>query len=58
MMACTTCHETDKGGKIAASGKEWAHKTCKGCHEEKNTGPTNAVSAAINNISGNRADAE
>jgi len=40
MMACTTCHETDKGGKIAALGKDWAHKTCKGCHEEKKMGPT------------------
>jgi cytochrome c553 len=26
-MACTKCHETDKGGKIAALGKDWAHKT-------------------------------
>jgi len=39
-MACTTCHETDKGGKIAALGKEWAHKTCKGCHADKGKGPT------------------
>jgi len=40
MMACTTCHETDKGGKIASLGKDWAHKTCKGCHADKNKGPT------------------
>jgi cytochrome c553 len=40
MMACTTCHETDKGGKIPALGKDWAHKTCKGCHADKNKGPT------------------
>ena len=39
-MACTTCHESAKGGKIAALGKDWAHKTCKGCHEEKKMGPT------------------
>ena len=39
-MACTTCHETDKGGKIAALGKDWAHKTCKGCHADKGKGPT------------------
>ena len=39
-MACTTCHESDKGGKIAALGKDWAHKTCKGCHEDKKMGPT------------------
>jgi cytochrome c553 len=40
MLACTTCHESDKGGKIAALGKDWAHKTCKGCHTEKGKGPT------------------
>jgi type 1 fimbria pilin len=40
VMACTTCHETDKGGKIAALGKDWAHKTCKGCHADKKMGPT------------------
>ncbi|MCM0080914.1 cytochrome c family protein [Geomonas sp. Red32] len=39
-MACTACHENDKGGKIAALGKDWAHKTCKGCHSEKGKGPT------------------
>ena len=39
-MKCTNCHETDKGGKIADLGKDWAHKTCKGCHEEKKMGPT------------------
>ena len=33
-MACTNCHETDKGGKIAELGKDWAHKTCKGCHSD------------------------
>ena len=39
-MACTNCHETDKGGKIAELGKDWAHKTCKGCHTDKGKGPT------------------
>lgn len=35
---CKICHE--KGpGKIEGFGKDWAHKTCKGCHAEKN-GPT------------------
>ncbi|WP_129125049.1 cytochrome c7 [Geomonas oryzae] len=38
-MKCTNCHETDKGGKIADLGKDWAHKTCKGCHTEKGKGP-------------------
>ena len=36
---CTSCHESDKGGKIAGLGKDWAHKTCKGCHEEMKKGP-------------------
>ena len=36
---CKTCHE--KGpGKIEGFGKDWAHKTCKGCHETKKLGPT------------------
>ncbi len=36
---CKICHE--KGpGKIEGFGKDWAHKTCKGCHAEKNAGPT------------------
>ncbi|MBJ6798727.1 cytochrome c7 [Geomonas propionica] len=39
-MKCTNCHETDKGGKIAALGKDWAHSTCKGCHADKGKGPT------------------
>ncbi|MDD2899458.1 MAG: cytochrome c3 family protein [Desulfuromonadaceae bacterium] len=30
---CKKCHE--KGpGKIKELGKDWAHKTCKGCHTE------------------------
>jgi hypothetical protein len=40
MMACTSCHENAAGGKIAALGKDWAHKTCKGCHTDKGKGPT------------------
>jgi flavoprotein len=36
---CKACHE--KGaGKIEGFGKDIAHKTCKGCHEEKKAGPT------------------
>lgn len=36
---CKICHE--KGpGKIEGFGKEFAHKTCKGCHAEKKQGPT------------------
>ncbi|WP_298267825.1 cytochrome c7 [Geobacter sp.] len=36
---CKKCHE--KGpGKIEGFGKDWAHKTCKGCHEEMKKGPT------------------
>jgi cytochrome c553 len=40
MMACTSCHNNENGGKIADLGKDWAHKTCKGCHTEKEKGPT------------------
>ncbi|MDA8429884.1 MAG: cytochrome c3 family protein [Geobacteraceae bacterium] len=36
---CKKCHA--KGpGKIADLGKDWAHKTCKGCHAEMGKGPT------------------
>ncbi len=36
---CKICHE--KGpGKIEGFGKDWAHKTCKGCHADKGAGPT------------------
>lgn len=36
---CKICHE--KGpGKIEGLGKDWAHKTCKGCHAEQKAGPT------------------
>jgi len=38
---CKKCHETDKGGKIAGFGKEFAHKKCKECHAEMKKGPTN-----------------
>ena len=36
---CKLCHE-NAPGKIEGLGKDWAHKTCKGCHEEKKAGPT------------------
>lgn len=36
---CKKCHEKTPG-KIAEMGKEWAHKTCKGCHTELKKGPT------------------
>ncbi len=37
---CKKCHATEAGGKIEGLGKDWAHKTCKGCHEESKKGPT------------------
>jgi len=37
---CTKCHENAAGGKIAGFGKDFAHKTCKGCHTEMKNGPT------------------
>jgi len=36
---CKACHENGPG-KIEGFGKDWAHKTCKGCHSEKGAGPT------------------
>ncbi|MDR3579401.1 MAG: cytochrome c3 family protein [Oryzomonas sp.] len=36
---CKKCHE-GAPGKIAGFGKEWAHKTCKGCHSDMGKGPT------------------
>jgi flavoprotein len=36
---CKLCHKAGPG-KIQGFGKEWAHKTCKGCHESKGAGPT------------------
>ena len=36
---CTKCHGAGAPGKIADHGKEWAHKTCKGCHVEMKKGP-------------------
>lgn len=36
---CTKCHATAVGGKIEGFGKEFAHKTCKGCHAA-GKGPT------------------
>jgi len=36
---CSKCHEKTPG-KIEGFGKDWAHKTCKGCHAEMKKGPT------------------
>ncbi|MDD2733490.1 MAG: cytochrome c3 family protein [Desulfuromonadaceae bacterium] len=36
---CKKCHEKNPG-KIKELGKDWAHKTCKGCHSEGKKGPT------------------
>ena len=36
---CKKCH-TGAPGKIAEMSKDWAHKTCKGCHAEMKKGPT------------------
>jgi len=37
---CTKCHASAAGGKIEDFGKDWAHKTCKGCHSQMGKGPT------------------
>ncbi len=34
LRSCKPCHEKAPG-KIEGFGKDWAHKTCKGCHQEK-----------------------
>lgn len=39
LMNCRNCHDKAPG-KIANFGKDYAHKTCKGCHEVRGTGPT------------------
>lgn len=36
---CGKCHAKPEGGKIEGFGKEFAHKTCKGCHSEMKKGP-------------------
>jgi hypothetical protein len=36
---CTKCHAKPEGGKIEGFGKDFAHKTCKGCHAA-GKGPT------------------
>jgi len=37
---CKKCHDKAAPGKIEGFGKDIAHKTCKGCHEEGKAGPT------------------
>jgi len=37
---CTKCHAAATGGKIEGFGKDWAHKSCKGCHTDMKKGPT------------------
>lgn len=37
---CTKCHSSAEGGKIEGFGKDFAHKSCKGCHSEGKKGPT------------------
>jgi opacity protein-like surface antigen len=37
---CTKCHASATGGPMEGFGKDWAHKTCKGCHSEMGKGPT------------------
>lgn len=39
LRECRNCHEKAPG-KISNFGKDYAHKTCKGCHEVRGAGPT------------------
>jgi hypothetical protein len=36
---CAKCH-ANGSGSIAGFGKDWSHKTCKGCHADMKQGPT------------------
>lgn len=38
--SCSDCHSESTPGRIKELGKDWAHKTCKGCHSEIKQGPT------------------
>jgi len=40
LKGCTTCHEKTPGKIEGGFSKDWAHKTCKGCHTEGKKGPT------------------
>lgn len=37
-LACGSCHDSDPPAKITL-GKEKAHQLCKGCHQDKGSGP-------------------
>jgi hypothetical protein len=37
---CKKCHEKKPGKIEGGVNKDWAHKTCKGCHTDKGKGPT------------------
>lgn len=39
LRECKNCHDKAPG-KITNFGKDYAHKTCKGCHEVRVSGPT------------------
>ncbi|AJE03364.1 cytochrome c7 [Geobacter pickeringii] len=39
LRECRFCHDKSPG-RIAGFGKDFAHKTCKGCHELRGAGPT------------------
>lgn len=37
---CKKCHEKASGKIEGGFSKDWAHKTCKGCHAAGKKGPT------------------
>jgi cytochrome c553 len=37
---CKKCHEKTPGKIEGGFSKDWAHKTCKGCHTAGKKGPT------------------
>ncbi|MEI6824468.1 MAG: cytochrome c3 family protein [Desulfuromonadales bacterium] len=38
--SCSSCHTGSTQARIPELSKDWAHKTCKGCHTESKRGPT------------------
>lgn len=40
LKGCTKCHAKTPGKIEGGFSKDWAHKTCKGCHSEGKKGPT------------------
>jgi len=40
LQNCKICHVNTKGEIEGGFSKDWAHKTCRGCHVDNKKGPT------------------